>query len=85
MHFNYPKNNIYTYPASRSNQTTEEYYNNEIVVISTEWKGKNDFSFCATVLKSNGDRRYSVGEYSNSWHKKDFHLVEEPITLTFTN
>ena len=54
MHFNYPKNNIYTYPASRSNQTTEEYYNNEIVVISTEWKGKNDFSFCATVLKSNG-------------------------------
>jgi len=58
--------------------------NGNIIVISNHWNGDAKHLFCGTVIKTNDERRYPVGEYSKTWHKSLFKLVEEPVTITFS-
>lgn len=57
----------------------------DIVVLSNIWEGNNKQNFCGTVIKTDNERSYKLGDYSNSWHKRDFFLAEEPVIVEPTN
>ena len=66
---------------SKGNTLTTE--NGEIIVISNIWDADAKHLFCGTVIKTNEEGKYPVGEYSRTWHKSLFRLVDEPVTITF--
>lgn len=57
--------------------------NGGLVVMSNIWDGDGKHLFCGTVIQTNDERKYPVGEYSKTWHKSLFKLINEPVTITF--
>jgi hypothetical protein len=58
--------------------------NPNFVVLSNIWNGDSPNTFQGVVILSN-EPQYPVGEYSTTWHKNKFELVEDELTLTFSN